>query len=278
MKYYQITLIIALILLSGCSSTETITIEVPADTLQNQELVISDIESEQDAGLDSEALEEKSIKVAEKVEEHTSTINVDKVTEEVKETVVIEIPRKVDYDVTFAAQAPQGDWSLPYKEACEEASLLMVYYYFTEKELNNDIMNDEILKLVDWQEERFGYYEDTDTEEMIITAEEYFNMKVKRLDNPTVNILKKELAEGNLIVVPVDGQKLPNPYFRPPGPPYHVLVIRGYDSDEFISNDPGTRRGDGFKYKYDDLVEVIHDFNGGDILNGKPSVIIVSGI
>ena len=145
-----------------------------------------------------------------------------------------------------------------------------------EKDLNKDIMNEEILKLVDWQNERFGYYEDTDTDEMVIMAEEYFDLDVEKILYPTTNELKKELADGNLVIVPVDGQALPNPYFRQPGPPYHVLVITGYESDEFITNDPGTKRGGSFRYKYEDLVKVIHDYNGGDIHNGIPQVIIVN--
>jgi len=61
--------------------------------------------------------------------------------------------------------------------------------------------------------------------------------------------------------VPLAGRELNNPYFRAPGPIYHMLVIKGYDSDEFIVNEVGTKRGDSFKYKYDVLINAIHDWN-----------------
>lgn len=66
------------------------------------------------------------------------------------------LPLSFDLPVAFAPQAPLGDWSLPYAEACEEASMIMVAKYFKGEPLDNNIMNQEILKLVKWEDDH-GY-------------------------------------------------------------------------------------------------------------------------
>ena len=42
-----------------------------------------------------------------------------------------------------------------------------------------------------------------------------------------------------------------------------MLVIRGYDDEnqEFITNDPGTKRGKGFRYDYQTLLQAIADWD-----------------
>jgi hypothetical protein len=40
-----------------------------------------------------------------------------------------------------------------------------------------------------------------------------------------------------------------------------MLVIKGYDNNEFITNEVGTKRGDGFKYKYQQLIDAVHDWD-----------------
>lgn len=293
-KYRNLAIILCVLaIFSGCSQTETITIEVPAsndDVLVENLLNMDDTTENKDATVDTATIiptvttnppdiVQKPAETSPKKPVTTPMPEEDIVNNAVEstQTVTVEIPSRLTHDVAFAAQAPFGNWNLPYKEACEEASLIMVDHYFSNTPLNNDIMDKEILDIVDWQKEKFGYYEDTNTTEMLIMAQEYFGLNAHIVYNPTINQLKKELADGNLIIVPAAGQQLPNPHFRAPGPPYHVLVLTGYDSDEFISNDPGTRHGEDFKYKYDDLMRAIHDYNGGDILNGGSMVIVVEG-
>ena len=42
-----------------------------------------------------------------------------------------------------------------------------------------------------------------------------------------------------------------------------------------ITNDVGTKRGADYQYSYDTLYNGIHDWNDGDVLNGKKAIIIV---
>lgn len=94
----------------------------------------------------------------------------------------------------------------------------------------------------------------------------------------SVGGIKDELRTGHIVVVPVAGRLLKNLYFTPPGPLYHMVVIRGFDDADgsFITNDPGTRRGNGLRYPQARLFEAIHDWNGGDVLNGEKRVMIVN--
>ena len=90
--------------------------------------------------------------------------------------------------------------------------------------------------------------------------------------------IKQALTDKRLVVFPAQGQKLGNPNFTPPGPIYHMLVITGYDATNFITNDPGTRRGLNYKYTYDTLYEAAgswsHEDYNVDLTNKQ--IIIVS--
>lgn len=207
------------------------------------------------------------------------------------------IPAEYNLAVPFAPQAPFGNWGLPYQEACEEAALIMAARFFAGQKLSAKEMDDEIKKLVAWQKKRFGYYEDTTAVEVAAVARDYFKLKAQVDYTVTAANIKKHIAQNHLVLVPAAGRILPNPYFRRPGPLYHMLVIRGYTKDRFITNDPGTKRGRGFLYKYQDLLRAVHDWpasakamagrpykTGGsksdvteqDMLKGKAVMIVVS--
>jgi len=88
---------------------------------------------------------------------------------------------------------------------------------------------------------------------------------------------KKYLSLGNPIIIPVAGQLLGNPYFTPPGPLYHNLVLVGYNGDRIITNDPGTKRGKGYIYDENVLYKATHDFTGKkeNIEKGRKAMIII---
>lgn len=167
----------------------------------------------------------------------------------------------VNLDIPFISQAPYAIWDELHDHACEEAAIIMVYYYLTGKELTRDAGEREILSMVDWQIENWGGHFDLGAEQMVELFENYFDYQdLELIYDFTIENIKKELAIGNPIVVPAAGRALGNPYFTLPGPEYHVLVIKGYDDEksEFIVNDPGTKRGADFKYNYQVLQNAIH--------------------
>lgn len=180
--------------------------------------------------------------------------------EPVTEPVTVEIPNKLELDVAFASQAPFGNWNELHEEACEEASMVTAAKYFLNQPLTEKIMEEELVKLDAWEKNN-GYKIDLSVTQTAAVLKDYFNLSAKVVTDVSVNRIKYELSLGNLVIVPAAGRELNNPYFRAPGPIYHMLVIKGYDSDEFIVNEVGTKRGDSFKYKYDVLINAIHDWN-----------------
>lgn len=224
--------------------------------------------------------EEKTDEIDEEADTTTAEeLDTDTDAETVDESNDVTLPAEFKLKVAFSTQAPTENWDMPYQEACEEASLIMAYYYFADKALSRPIMNEEILKLVKWEEDTFGYYKDTTLAETARIAEEYFNLEVAISEDVTVDNLKRQVYAGNLVILPFAGRLLENPYFSGEGPLFHMAVLKGWDSKNFIMNDPGLLRlGENFKYSYTNLLESVHDWNGGNVLNGKKVMLVVKGL
>ncbi|MFA6254742.1 MAG: C39 family peptidase [Patescibacteria group bacterium] len=197
-----------------------------------------------------------------------------------------EIPKFLDYPVAFASQAPFSNWDALHEEACEEAAMIMAVKYFKKEPLSPHLMEQGILNLVKWEEEN-GYQVDVTADEATSILKNYFAVSAKTTTDVSVENIKKQLLAGQLIIVPAAGRQLGNPNFTGAGPIYHMLVIRGYDDNkgEFITNDPGTRKGEGYRYKYQKLIAAIHDWDhtlaaGGmtdqEMEQGRKVVIIVN--
>lgn len=187
-----------------------------------------------------------------------------------------EFPKEINLAVPFTTQAPSADWNLPYKETCEEASLIMVNYFLKNQGLTPSLADREILNLIGYQKQKLGYFEDTDAETTAQIMRDYYGHKgAKAVYGITINDIKKEVAKGRPVIVPAAGRLLGNPFFAFPGPLYHMLVIKGYTEENFITNDPGTRRGENFLYPFDRLFNAVHDWNGGDVYNGRKAMIVV---
>lgn len=188
------------------------------------------------------------------------------------------IPDKIQIDVPFTSQAPFAVWDERHQEACEEASIIMLKYYLDKKPLTPEIAEQEIQKAINFQIRKYGDYRDTDAQRTVEVAEDLYgidNLKVV-YDFPKVD-LKRELAKKNPIIVPAAGRELGNPYYTQPGPLYHMLVLTGYSGDQIITNDPGTRRGENYRYDIDVLYGAIHDFPGDKdrIKEGRRAMIII---
>lgn len=188
------------------------------------------------------------------------------------------LPEEVNLAVPFTSQAPTGDWNLPYQEACEEASAIMVdaFYRGQAGKIAPDVAKKAIDHLVAFEQSTYGEYEDTSAEETAGFLRSYFKYKnvfVRPLSS--VNDIRTVVANGYPVIIPVAGKLLPNPYFRNGGPLYHMLVVKGYTADRFITNDPGTRRGADYTYSFDALMKAAHDWNGGDVVHGQPMMVVV---
>ena len=190
---------------------------------------------------------------------------------------ITRIPSAYSLDVPFTSQAPYANWGLPYQEACEEASLLMAWHYFRgETNMPKKKIDSEIQKIVAWEIEYFGYYKHTDATQTAKMAERYLGLKAKLVYDVSVHSIKRELLAGNIVVIPTAGRLLGNPYYTGEGPVYHMLVIRGWDRKGFITNDPGTRRGENYRFPETTIMNAIHDWNEKDIYAGQRVLISIS--
>jgi len=163
----------------------------------------------------------------------------------------------------FASQAPEGNWDEPWQNACEEASIIMVHHYLSKSALNKSIMKNEITEMVNWQIANWGGHKDLTSEETVKLVEKFYNYRSEVIYDYNIETIKSYISKGIPVIIPADGKKLGNPNFRDGGPEYHMLVIKGYDNDEFITNDPGTRLGEGYKYKYQTILNSIKNPTGG---------------
>ncbi len=171
------------------------------------------------------------------------------------------------YNVPFTAQAPIGNWEdINYQNACEEASIIMAMRWVHDLPLSTEEAMDEIAALIAFQKEHDKHNYDisaADTAKLIQAYYDHEDVTV-HIDITADDIIE-ELHNNKVILVPADGRKLQNPYFSAPGPEYHMLVIKGYNNQtkEFITNDPGTRHGESYRYARDVLLSAIRDYPTG---------------
>ena len=222
------------LLLSGCGrapQTASVIVEAP--------LSASSSRPESPASPQRDGATERTLRPAEKIEAR--------------------IPSKMALQAPFASQAPLGKWDQVHEETCEEASMIMAAKYFSRQPLTADIMEAELRQLVDWEAEN-GYGLDLTARQAAEILEDKFGLKAEIIKEVTADRIKYEISQGRLVIVPAAGRLLDNPNFKSPGPIYHMLIIKGYDEQEFIANDPGTRKGNGFAYSYANLLAAIHDW------------------
>jgi hypothetical protein len=184
----------------------------------------------------------------------------------------------VNLPVPFTSQAPYRVWDALHEETCEEADMFMVEKYFKKETISGPAEADAAFrKTIAWEKANIGQYKDTNADEIMTILRDYYGLKnVKLLLDPSVADIKNNLDLGYPILLPADGKELANPNFKNGGPPYHVVVLRGYTPDgHWITNDSGTRFGNGFLYPEQNLMAAMHDFVPGDTAHGRKVVIVV---
>ncbi len=200
---------------------------------------------------------------------------------EIKNDSNEELPSQINLKVPFFPQAPDLDWTLPWKEACEEASLSLAYHFVNWDNLSKEDFKNDLTEMFDMQEKLFWKYIDTNIEETSILLKEYYwynNFEI--IKNPTINHLKRELSKWHPIIAPFAWKKLWNSYYTNWWPRYHMLVIIWYNDDEklFITNDVWTSRWQKFPYEYDIIMNSMHDLVPEwewDILDWEKVVLVI---
>jgi len=191
--------------------------------------------------------------------------------EEIKENIAPEptkisskgLPTKHLIKTSFVEQAPEKNWSEPWQDACEEAALLTISYFYKDINPSLEQIKNDILTLIDYENQK-EMSTSINVFQMETITKDYFHLNSKIIENPTIDQIKEFISKNIPIIAPTSGKILfkENPYFNDNGPYYHNIVIVGYDDskNQFIVNDVGTRRGQNFHYSYDLIMTSIHDF------------------
>lgn len=176
-------------------------------------------------------------------------------------------PKIIIPDVPFYVQAPFKKWEEDiFQSGCEESSLFMAMDWILGKEKTEKKLESDLREITDWELKRFGTSMDTSLPDTGIILKEYFNfsdffiLKLEKIEN-----IITQLEKGYLVLIPTNGRELKNPYYTPPGPQYHMIVILGFDREknEFITHDPGTRRGANFYYPAENVWRSIASYETG---------------
>ncbi|MDO8598659.1 MAG: C39 family peptidase, partial [bacterium] len=157
-------------------------------------------------------------------------------------------------------------------EFCEEASVFTLHLWKQRKRTPlADELDRSLKDIQEWETANLRTWEDTTAEETARVLREKFGyVQTWVVRGVTIETMKEELRKGRPLIVPAAGRELSSPYYKPPGPLYHMLVVIGYDeaTREFITNDVGTNtKGAGFRFTYDDLYGAMGDW---DIASGAP--------
>ncbi len=187
---------------------------------------------------------------------------------------------RIAYKVPFLCQAPEGKWTQPYEDACEEAAIIMAVHYVNGTTLNSNTGKNEILAMVNHQKKLFGGHFDLSVEKSLVLIRALkLNISAEVIPIKKHEDILGALKKGNILIVPAAGRMLNNPFYTSPGPVYHYLVITGFDDSKqmFITNDPGTKRGHGYTYSYNRLFDAIHDWTGtaANLTKGQKMAILI---
>ncbi|MFA6082008.1 MAG: C39 family peptidase [Patescibacteria group bacterium] len=180
----------------------------------------------------------------------------------------------IKLDVPFISQAPLLVWDALHEDACEEASLIMVLHYLDKTKISSaNAAEDEIQSMIKY-EESVGLEKSITISQLADVAKHYGITNTKVKEDATAADLKNELTQNHVVILPAAGRELHNPHFTAPGPIYHMLVLTGFDQTGFITNDPGTKYGEDYRYTFDVLINAIHDWDPADIENGAKNYLI----
>lgn len=179
----------------------------------------------------------------------------------------------VRLSVPYVSQVPQGNWVLPWSQACEEASIAMVQYFY-EGKLGPTVAEGEAFmeKQIAWEDANLNKNQDTNADETasVIESNAGFDVSVKR--DPTLEEIKDELRKRRPVIALIDMHKLYGE--RPATDSFHVLVINGFDEAKrvFFVEDPA--RENAKSYSYETVMGALHDFNADSKEADGPATVL----
>ena len=125
----------------------------------------------------------------------------------------------------------------------------MVYGFLENKEISIDYAMTQISEMINWANLNITTSEDITIDQAFQLAKGFYKLSGEVIKLSSIDDIKKNVSNGNPIIIPALGRELKNPNFKSPGPLYHMLVVKGYTKDGMIiTNDPGTRKGKDYLY------------------------------
>lgn len=131
----------------------------------------------------------------------------------------------------------------------------------TENEVPAGEAQKAINNLKIWEKGNLNYNANTGADATTNMAQGAFALKVQQIRDFTELDLKKALAAGHPVLLPLNAKILKNTKYQNGGPLYHMIVIRGYNEKGFIVNDPGTNEGNNNVYPFAVLEAASSDWN-----------------
>ncbi len=219
----------------------------------------------------------ESVSVGKAMDDKNETVNVSNINNsQIKNAETKTTNQLRLISVPFTSQAPFGDWSDErFQNGCEEASVIMAMKWVNGESFSSPKeAKQKIFDIARFEEKIFGNFIDAsvdDVSKIFLQYYEFDNFSIKR--NFVLADIKSELAKGNIVIVPAYGRALKNPNYTSPGPITHMLVLVGYNEEakKFITNDPGTRKGEGYEYDENILFNAIWDYPSGKVHPMSPA-------
>lgn len=173
--------------------------------------------------------------------------------------------RDIEKEVPFVVQAPFANWQESvFQDGCEEASILMAMGWAGgQPEIYPKEAESGIKSIAEFENRTWGFNSNADLEDVQRIFREKFSFTNTEIrERIKVDDIINEVEKDKIILVPVFGRALGNPNFTKPGPISHMLVIKAYDdkTGEFITNDPGTKRGENYRYQKNILFDAIWQY------------------
>jgi uncharacterized protein YvpB len=190
------------------------------------------------------------------------------------------LPQSVQLNVPYTSQAPLGEWSDSRQQyGCEEASIMMAMMWAWGTSVPPEELKRGIIGMAEYEKVFFGFHEDTSAQDTAQLMQDYFSSAgvargvgeepdakvwVRAAENISTNDIKNELAQGHLVIVPVNTRLLGSALHRY-GPVRHTVVVTGYDqqSGEIMIHDPFFSRAQNYRVKETALNSALWNYTSG---------------
>ena len=169
--------------------------------------------------------------------------------------------------VPYIHETPDGTWTGPWKNACEEASITMVEFFYKGQSLvGKEEAKTRMMEFFDIQDRLWGQNANSNAEITALLINDHTSFGATVVENPTLDAIKAELLAGRPVISLHNGFELDNRNipFLPSGSGYHMMVMIGYNDilDTFIVQDDGdAQTGQEHRYRYELFMDSIHDYN-----------------